>query len=83
MTGGWRVTTLVAFRLNHCPSLPLAAKCAKLSADVGALQAEAGKQIAALKDVLARELRKQKVDSHLPGAFAVDLVDCWNMGIPA
>ncbi|KAI3437793.1 hypothetical protein D9Q98_000240 [Chlorella vulgaris] len=38
----------------------LSAKCAKLSADVGALQAEAGKQIAALKDVLARELRKQK-----------------------
>ncbi|KAL4856146.1 Centrosomal protein [Chlorella vulgaris] len=38
----------------------LTAKCAKLLADVGALQAEAEKQIAALKEVLARELRKQK-----------------------
>ncbi|EFN55829.1 hypothetical protein CHLNCDRAFT_145355 [Chlorella variabilis] len=37
-----------------------APKCARLSADVGAMQAEAAKQIEALKEGLARELRKQK-----------------------
>lgn len=46
------------------PPLPHpAAKCAKLAGDVGAMQAEAARQIEALKEGLARELRKQKA-SH-------------------
>ena len=40
---------------------PPAAKCATLSAQVGALQAEAAKQVEALKEGLARELRRQRV----------------------
>lgn len=42
------------------PLFPAAAKCTKLSANVGAMQAEAAKQIEGLKEGLVRELRKQK-----------------------
>ena len=53
-----------------CPPIayPLpAAKCTQLSADVGAMQAQAARQIEALKEGLARELRKQKVRGLGPG----------------
>ena len=53
--------------LPPCPPLP-AARCAQLSGELGALQAEAGRQVEALKQGLARELRRQKVGRQ-PGAW--------------
>lgn len=42
-----------------------AAKCAQLSGELAGLQGEAVKQVEALKEGLARELRKQKVGRPL------------------
>lgn len=49
------------------PRAAPAAKCAQLSAQVGAAQAEAATQLDALKEGLARELRRQRVRAWLPG----------------
>lgn len=46
------------------------ARCTQLSAEVGAAQAEAARQIEALKEQLGRELRRQKVGGELlEGAY--------------
>lgn len=49
--------------ISRCsPHLPsAAARCTQLSAEVSAAQAEAARQIEALKEQLGRELRRQKV----------------------
>ena len=66
-TPAWR-------RRSCCPLLPptpppdgaadkdaLSARCGQLSSELAAAQAEGARQLAALKEGLARELRKQKV----------------------
>lgn len=59
---------------------PPAAQCAQLSAAVAAAQAEASRQMEALKEGLARELRKQKA-SLLPCCCGIRVVPAALPGI--
>jgi len=55
-----------------------AARCTQLSAEVGAAQSEAARQIEALKEQLGRELRRQKVGGEsLEGTCTLVVWGMW------